>query len=80
MKNIGDLILEKHLRNSLFLSICWFLVNVFDSGMNFVFHQNFCFALLAERASLCSSDQLPKAVGATLLPLCPILFSNAVLA
>ena len=41
------LILEKHLRYTLFLRIRWFLVKVFDSGMNFVSHQNFCFASLA---------------------------------
>ena len=35
--------------------------------MNFVSHQNFCFALLAEMASRCSSDQPPKSVRATLL-------------
>ena len=37
--------------------------------MNFVSHQDFCFASLAEMASRCSSDQLPKSVRATLLQL-----------
>ena len=58
---------EKHFRSTLFLRICWFLVKVFDSGMHFVSHQHSCFASLAGIASLCSSDQLPKSVGTTLL-------------
>ena len=37
--------------------------------MNFVSHQNFCFASLDGMVSLCSSEQLPKSVGATLLQL-----------
>ena len=39
------------------------------SGMNFVSHQNFCFAWLGEMASRCSVDQPPKSVWATLLQL-----------
>ena len=44
------------------------LIKVFDSGMNCVSHQNFCFASLAEMALACSSDQLSKSVRVTLLP------------
>ena len=70
--------LENH-----FISICWLLVKVFDSGMSFVSHQNFCFASLAETASPCSSDRLPKSVRATLMqlglgclprPACPVTY------
>ena len=54
------MVLEKHLRNTLFLRICWFLVKVFDSGMNFVSNQNSCFASVAEMTLRCSFNQLPK--------------------
>ena len=64
-----EFILEKHLRSILFIRICWFLVIVFDSGLNFVSHQNSCFASLAGMTSHCSSDQLPKSVWAIVLQL-----------
>ena len=57
--------LEKHFISRAMLVFCI----VFDSGMNFISRQNFCFASLAEMASRCISDQLPKSVGATLLQL-----------
>ena len=41
----------------------------FDSGVNFVVIQNSRFATLAAITALCSSDQQPKSVGATLLQL-----------
>ena len=47
----SDLVLEKkkHLTNTLFLRICWFLVTKKnDSSMNFVSHQNSCFAPVSD--------------------------------
>ena len=61
---------KKHLRNTSFLRIFWFLVTkIKDSDMNFVSHQNSCFAPLSNVASCYSFDQQPKSVRATLLQL-----------
>ena len=57
----SDLVLEKHTHTR--------LVTKKDSGMNFVSHQNSCFAPLSDLASRCSFDQQPQLVRATLLQL-----------
>ena len=58
--------LEKHFISQDMLVSCY---KKNDSGMNFVSHQNSCFASLSELASRCSFDQQPKSVRATLLQL-----------
>ena len=57
------------LRICLFVRICWFLVTKSYSGMNFVSHQNSCFAPLSDLTSRCSFDQQPMSGRATLLHL-----------
>ena len=57
------LVLEKKKTRTLFV------IKQKNCGMNFVSHQNSCFAPLSDLASRCSLDQQPKSVRATLLQL-----------